>query len=70
MDPDRGFVKDDRINLEVHVIADAPHGVRWVGGNSHSDLENLSIQFNQCDNVCTIIAVLVYHSHCHYASNI
>ncbi|XP_046819841.1 ubiquitin carboxyl-terminal hydrolase 7 isoform X2 [Vespa crabro] len=29
LDPDKGFIKDDCITLEVHVIADAPHGVCW-----------------------------------------
>ncbi|KFD50779.1 hypothetical protein M513_08320 [Trichuris suis] len=29
LDPDRGFIKDDTIILEVHVNADAPHGVQW-----------------------------------------
>lgn len=28
LDPNRGFVADDKITLEVHVKADAPHGVR------------------------------------------
>lgn len=28
LDPNRGFVADDKIILEVHVKADAPHGVR------------------------------------------
>lgn len=29
LDPDKGYVKDDSITLEVHVAADAPHGVSW-----------------------------------------
>ncbi|KAL5018785.1 hypothetical protein ScPMuIL_004507 [Solemya velum] len=28
-DSDKGFVKDDKVTLEVHVVADAPHGVSW-----------------------------------------
>ena len=28
LDPDKGFVKDDSVTLEVHCSADAPHGVR------------------------------------------
>jgi ubiquitin carboxyl-terminal hydrolase 7 len=28
LDPDKGFCKDDKVILQVHVIADAPHGVR------------------------------------------
>ncbi|XP_047995529.1 ubiquitin carboxyl-terminal hydrolase 7-like isoform X5 [Leguminivora glycinivorella] len=29
MNPDNGFVKDDSITIEAHVIAEAPHGVSW-----------------------------------------
>ncbi|XP_072029469.1 ubiquitin carboxyl-terminal hydrolase 7-like isoform X3 [Amphiura filiformis] len=29
MDPEKGYVKDDSIILEVQVVADAPHGVSW-----------------------------------------
>ncbi|XP_033118944.1 ubiquitin carboxyl-terminal hydrolase 7-like [Anneissia japonica] len=29
LDPERGFVVDDSIDLEVKVFADAPHGVSW-----------------------------------------
>lgn len=28
LDPDKGYCKDDKVTLQVHVIADAPHGVR------------------------------------------
>ena len=27
LDPNKGFIKDDSITLEVHVAAEAPHGV-------------------------------------------
>ena len=27
LDPNKGFIKDDSIVLEVHVAAEAPHGV-------------------------------------------
>ena len=30
MDPNKGFIKDDTVILEVAVQADAPHGVRHV----------------------------------------
>jgi len=30
MDSEKGYVKDDSITLEVHVMAEAPHGVRLV----------------------------------------
>lgn len=29
LDPEKGYVKDDAITLEVHVTAEAPHGVSW-----------------------------------------
>lgn len=29
LDPEKGYIKDDTITLEVHVVADAPHGVSW-----------------------------------------
>lgn len=29
LDPEKGYIKDDTITLEVHVSADAPHGVSW-----------------------------------------
>ena len=30
LDPERGYVQDDKVTLEVKVVADAPHGVRYV----------------------------------------
>lgn len=38
LDPNRGFVADDKITLEVHVKADAPHGVRLVIYGLHNSL--------------------------------
>lgn len=29
MDPENGFVKDDSITIEAHILAEAPHGVSW-----------------------------------------
>lgn len=29
LDPEKGYIKDDSITLEVHVTAEAPHGVSW-----------------------------------------
>lgn len=29
LDPEKGYIKDDSITLEVHVSAEAPHGVSW-----------------------------------------
>ena len=28
MDPSKGFVKDDSIELQAYVVADAPHGIK------------------------------------------
>ncbi|KRX28135.1 Ubiquitin carboxyl-terminal hydrolase 7 [Trichinella nelsoni] len=29
MEPEHGYLKDDTLILEVHLVADAPHGVQW-----------------------------------------
>lgn len=29
LDVEKGYIKDDAVTLEVHVVADAPHGVSW-----------------------------------------
>ncbi|XP_072931565.1 ubiquitin carboxyl-terminal hydrolase 7-like isoform X2 [Epargyreus clarus] len=29
MDPENGYVKDDCVSIEAHVVAEAPHGVSW-----------------------------------------
>lgn len=29
LDPEKGYIKDDCVTLEVQVTADAPHGVSW-----------------------------------------
>lgn len=29
LDTDNGFIKDDSITIEAHVVAEAPHGVSW-----------------------------------------
>ncbi|KAJ2946169.1 hypothetical protein O0L34_g5103 [Tuta absoluta] len=29
MNPENGFVKDDSITIEAHIMAEAPHGVAW-----------------------------------------
>lgn len=29
INPEKGYVKDDAITLEAHVVAEAPHGVAW-----------------------------------------
>ncbi|XP_071107818.1 ubiquitin carboxyl-terminal hydrolase 7-like [Haliotis cracherodii] len=47
LDPDKGFVKDDKINLEVHVIADAPHGVSW-DSKKHTGFVGLKNQGATC----------------------
>ena len=30
VDPEKGYMKDDAVTLEVYVKADAPHGVRYT----------------------------------------
>lgn len=29
LDPEKGYIKEEGIVLEVHVTAEAPHGVSW-----------------------------------------
>ncbi|KAL1235898.1 Ubiquitin carboxyl-terminal hydrolase [Trichinella spiralis] len=33
MEPEHGYLKDDTLILEVHLVADAPHGVQWTARN-------------------------------------
>lgn len=47
MDPERGFVKDDTIILEVWVSADAPHGVSW-DSKKHTGFVGLKNQGATC----------------------
>ncbi|XP_018373851.1 PREDICTED: ubiquitin carboxyl-terminal hydrolase 7 isoform X4 [Trachymyrmex cornetzi] len=47
LDPDRGFIKDDSITLEVHVVADAPHGVSW-DSKKHTGYVGLKNQGATC----------------------
>ncbi|XP_021358377.1 ubiquitin carboxyl-terminal hydrolase 7-like isoform X1 [Mizuhopecten yessoensis] len=47
MDPSRGFVKDDKISLEVYVKADAPHGVSW-DSKKHTGFVGLKNQGATC----------------------
>lgn len=38
VDPEKGYIKDDTLILEVNIAADAPHGVRYVHHeDTHSD---------------------------------
>ncbi|KAK3090560.1 hypothetical protein FSP39_012693 [Pinctada imbricata] len=47
MDPSKGFVKDDKITLEVYVKADAPHGVSW-DSKKHTGFVGLKNQGATC----------------------
>ncbi|XP_038212055.1 ubiquitin carboxyl-terminal hydrolase 7-like [Zerene cesonia] len=47
MDPDNGFVKDDAITIEAHVIAEAPHGVSW-DSKKHTGFVGLKNQGATC----------------------
>ncbi|XP_016915800.1 ubiquitin carboxyl-terminal hydrolase 7 isoform X1 [Apis cerana] len=47
LDPDKGFIKDDSITLEVHVMADAPHGVSW-DSKKHTGFVGLKNQGATC----------------------
>ncbi|XP_053388715.1 ubiquitin carboxyl-terminal hydrolase 7-like [Mercenaria mercenaria] len=47
LDPDKGFFKDDKVILQVHVIADAPHGVSW-DSKKHTGFVGLKNQGATC----------------------
>ncbi|XP_074039373.1 ubiquitin-specific protease 7 isoform X4 [Leptinotarsa decemlineata] len=47
LDPEKGFIKDDAITLEVHVCADAPHGVSW-DSKKHTGYVGLKNQGATC----------------------
>ncbi|KAJ4444389.1 hypothetical protein ANN_06181 [Periplaneta americana] len=47
LDPEKGFIKDDSITLEVHVVADAPHGVSW-DSKKHTGYVGLKNQGATC----------------------
>lgn len=47
LDPDKGYIKDDTIILEVHVVADAPHGVSW-DSKKHTGYVGLKNQGATC----------------------
>ncbi|XP_060521700.1 ubiquitin carboxyl-terminal hydrolase 7 isoform X3 [Cylas formicarius] len=47
LDPEKGFIKDDAITLEVHVVADAPHGVSW-DSKKHTGYVGLKNQGATC----------------------
>ncbi len=46
-DPEKGFIKDDRITFEVRVAADAPHGVSW-DSKKHTGYVGLKNQGATC----------------------
>lgn len=47
LDPEKGYVKDDSITLEVYVKADAPHGVSW-DSKKHTGYVGLKNQGATC----------------------
>ena len=47
IDPEKGFVKDDSILLEVHVIAEIPHDVFW-DSRKHTGYVGLTNQGVTC----------------------
>ncbi|KAK2192630.1 hypothetical protein NP493_27g01010 [Ridgeia piscesae] len=47
MDSEKGYVKDDSITLEVHVMAEAPHGVSW-DSRKHTGYVGLKNQGATC----------------------
>ncbi|GAB6025849.1 Ubiquitin carboxyl-terminal hydrolase 7 [Chamberlinius hualienensis] len=47
LEPDKGYCKDDSITLEVHVMADAPHGVSW-DSKKHTGFVGLKNQGATC----------------------
>ncbi|XP_018913775.1 ubiquitin carboxyl-terminal hydrolase 7 isoform X2 [Bemisia tabaci] len=47
LDPDKGYIKDDSITLEVHVAAEAPHGVSW-DSKKHTGYVGLKNQGATC----------------------
>ena len=46
-DPERGLIKDDSVTFEVHVTADAPHGVCW-DSKKHTGYVGLKNQGATC----------------------
>ncbi|XP_017767859.1 PREDICTED: ubiquitin carboxyl-terminal hydrolase 7 isoform X1 [Nicrophorus vespilloides] len=47
LDADKGYIKEDTITLEVHVTADAPHGVSW-DSKKHTGYVGLKNQGATC----------------------
>ncbi|XP_061713292.1 ubiquitin carboxyl-terminal hydrolase 7-like isoform X2 [Cydia pomonella] len=47
LDPEKGYIKDDAITLEVHVTAEAPHGVSW-DSKKHTGYVGLKNQGATC----------------------
>ncbi|KAL3876817.1 hypothetical protein ACJMK2_034611, partial [Sinanodonta woodiana] len=47
LDPDKGYVEDDKVHLEVFVKADAPHGVSW-DSKKHTGFVGLKNQGATC----------------------
>lgn len=50
LDPEKGYIKDDAITLEVQVVADAPHGVSWDSKKHTGNICNV-LFFNVMKNI-------------------
>lgn len=44
LDMENGFVKDDAITIEAHVVAEAPHGVSW-DSKKHTGYVGMRIKY-------------------------
>jgi hypothetical protein len=47
LDPNNGFVKDDSITVEAHVVAEAPHGISWDSKKHTGFVGEVNIIFRQ-----------------------
>lgn len=59
MDPDNGFVKDDSITIEAHILAEAPHGVSWDSKKHTGYVGKLIERKGKFNNTGTIFLVLL-----------
>lgn len=62
LEPDKGYVKDDSITLEVFVKADAPHGVRYDIHNVDfiGIILSISVTCNDSLQRCLDLDLIIY----------